>query len=395
LYVEFREKVKQSLLDPTLISIDDNVNTALLVIRTEMQARMEATIVEEENLEIEYGIGEAATYPQPSMWSVDDAMRILAQNAVIEFGYAPRDMCLGVFDLQEAKEVHDDALSNLEFEKLNGFIRAFSSDHSLEGISHRILEVYPRPRNPGLLSDRWTVGFKTDHIAKKAFVTMREIEDQHLRSAYKAYCNTQIASSFAGSLFEVIIHNMLARGRESDGVQPPQPICMSTKDGSQANSPVFTTDPPSTIFSTPESLLSSLFKSRRITEIDFGSSASVNNHVTLEENILYLPRSPNNPLFDSCTIDIIQDTAIISVFQITISEVHGGSPKGYPNIRRIMTRVRRLIKTKADVTKVKVAYFLIGCSDRPHFQWDMPDGWTEGVITNNHCGDVFCVKVPI
>ena len=204
---------------------------------------------------------------------------------------------------------------------------------------------------------------------------------------------------------------MLALGWRSDEVppqpqpQPPQPTCMSTKAGSNANFPIFTTDPASTSFSTPPSLLSSLFKSRHSTEFDFDDTPSINNHVTLKENVLYLPTSPNN-LFDSFTIDVIQNTAIISIFQITISEVHGGSADGYRIIRKIMNHVRKLIKTEAAVTEVKVAYFLICRSDRhyglwsdllpiSHFQWKMPFGWTKCTTINDHRGDVFCVKVPI
>jgi hypothetical protein len=220
LYKGFREKLERFLQDPTHISTDVNVTDAIRVVRTEMQ--MEATIVEEENLEIECSIGEAAMDTQPSMCSVDDALRILVQNAIKEFGYAPRDMCRGVFNPQVARDDHDAALNTLRFEDLEKFIGEFSRRQSLESErSHCILEVYPQP-NIGLSADKWTVNFKSDHIAKKVLVKMRE--DQRLRNTYRHHRDIPIASGSAGSTFEPIVHNMLARGWESDGVQPPQPI---------------------------------------------------------------------------------------------------------------------------------------------------------------------------
>ena len=354
--------------------------------------------MEEEYLEIESGIREVATYPQPSMWSVDYALKILVKNAIKEFGYAPRDMCRGVFNLGTVRDCHDNALRSALFQDLEKFGREFTDLQFLETDSSQFtLQVYPHLTNVGLYSDEWTVDFKTDHIAKKVSVKMREIDDQRLRVTYRHYRNESIASAFAGSLFKSIIHNMLTLGWRSDGVPPPLPICMSTEAKSNANFPIFTTDPPSTFFSAPVSLslLFKIFKSRRSTEFDFDRTAGINNHVTLEENVLYLPTSPNNPLFDSFTIDITQNIALISIFKITISEEHGGSADGYRIIRKIMTRVRQLMKTEADVTEVKVAYFGICCSDRPNFQWKMPVGWTECTITNDHRGDVFCVKVHI
>jgi hypothetical protein len=281
LYDEFRKKLETFLQDPMLTPTDVKVIPALNVLRTEME--MEVTIVEEEYLEIESGVREMATYTRPS-WTVDYALKILVQNAIKEFGYAPRDMRWGVFDPQMVKDNHDAAFSALSFQDLEGFVQAFSRRQFLEKDTYRILQVYPHPPNVDLSDDKWTVDFKTDHIAKVVSGMMREIEDQHLRVTYRIYRNNSITSAFAGSLFESIIHNMLTLGWRS---VPPPPICMSTKAKSNVNFPIFTTDPPSTSFSTPPSL-SSLFKSRHSTEFDFDRTASINDHVTLEENVLYL-----------------------------------------------------------------------------------------------------------
>ena len=221
---------------------------------------MEATIVEGENLEIESGNREAATYQWLSKLSVDDALKILTHNAIKEFGYAPRDMCRAIFNPESVRWDHDAALRDLSFQGLRDFVDQYKDNGQLETrTSHRILQVYPVPRNVDQPKDDWTIDFKSEDIKEKVFLKMQTTEDQHVRDTYRLYHNNPIASALARSLFELIVHKMLTLGCRSDRVtpelQPKPPICMSTKATSAADAPIFTTDPPSTSFSTPDSLL--------------------------------------------------------------------------------------------------------------------------------------------
>jgi hypothetical protein len=131
------------------------------------------------------------------------------------------------------------------------------------------------------------------------------------------------------------------------------------------------------------------------TSVDFNPPQLSN--VTLENNIYHTPTTANNPLFDSFAIDFDRrkNTFVISLFQMTTSETHGGLAKGYPNIRKIMARVRKLLEEKDSNAAVKVRYFLVCPDDGSQRKWQMPDGWNENTDTNDHRGDVFCIYIPI
>jgi len=120
--------------------------------------------------------------------------------------------------------------------------------------------------------------------------------------------------------------------------------------------------------------------------------------VTLDTDKYYIPIAANNPLFDSFTINHDRDgrTAVISIFQITISPRHGGSGDGYRSIRKIMIRVSELLKgAEADPKPaIKVTYFLV-CPGSKKYKWQMPVGWKKDNKLNDHCGEAFCIPVPV
>jgi len=101
--------------------------------------------------------------------------------------------------------------------------------------------------------------------------------------------------------------------------------------------------------------------------------------------------------FDSFVIDHDRDRRIvvISIFQITISPRHGGSADGYHLIRKIMIRVGALLKEAGLDATIKVAYFLVHPDSKPKHKWEMPAGWNKNNIVNNHCGEAFCIPVPV
>ena len=89
-------------------------------------------------------------------------------------------------------------------------------------------------------------------------------------------------------------------------------------DNNKKDFPLFSTDPPST----PDASLSSLvlrIYTRNVVRVDFASGL---DNVTLDDNKYYVPTAVNNPLLDLFTINQDQDTAVISIFQITISPEH-------------------------------------------------------------------------
>ena len=161
-----------------------------------------------------------------------------------------------------------------------------------------------------------------------------------------------------GQIFEMIIHHVF-----SDGWQPngpiPQPIPL-VSDGK--NPPTFSADSPTppTAPPLPTPLRAS---AREVMRVNFARKST--HHVTLDDNKYYVPTRSNNPLFDSFIIDSDpkRRTATISVFQMTIAKVHGGSSEGYKSTRDIASCVSKLLKgpdPKAKKkTKVEVKYFLV------------------------------------
>jgi hypothetical protein len=147
--------------------------------------------------------------------------------------------------------------------------------------------------------------------------------------------------------------------------------------------------------STPDPSLSSLTLqragTRAVTQVNL---THVLSGVTLDNNNCYMPTATNNPLFDSFTIELDGTTAILSVFQITISSRHGGSAEGYPLIRKVMKHVNELWEAT-----VKVKYFLVCPGPLPEGdlqdQWRIPVGWNKNTTKVNHCGDAFCIRIPI
>jgi len=119
--------------------------------------------------------------------------------------------------------------------------------------------------------------------------------------------------------------------------------------------------------------------------------------VTLRNDKYYILTMADNPLFDSFTIDfdVYRNTVVISVFRVTASERYEGSAKGYPLIRKIMTRVCGFLTEEGRNSKIEVAYFLVCPDDGSQHEWKMPGGWGEAVKTCNHRGHAFCIRVPV
>lgn len=127
------------------------------------------------------------------------------------------------------------------------------------------------------------------------------------------------------------------------------------------------------------------------TRVDFVGNLS---ELTLDGRRYYIPTASTDPLFDSFTIDAGEDTVVISIFQITISSWHGGSAKGYKHIRKIITRVRKLLKDMRSKAVVKIECCLVCPGDKPQYQWQMPRGWCPSVRAGAPTVDAFCTPIP-
>jgi len=315
--------------------------------------------------------------------NVDGALEILVRNAIKEFGFAPRDVYHGVFNLPKMRALRDHDVERLDYPELKAFVHAFSREWELRGFSHRVVAVYPR------LDGRWEMNFKSPLIARKAVKSMELNEARHLWESYELLHKTPEGSCMAGWFFESIANRTLSK------VPGPQPTQMASTR-SRKDPPVFSTQdlpsqPPALYTSAPSPV-----PSRPMTVVWVDLTHGDLSDVTLDEDRYYIPTTTNHPLFDSFTINFNRFSLVISVFQITISPEHRGSAKGFPSIHKIMARVLQLSKSEGrSNVKIQVRYCLVCPEDGRQYKWRMPDGWHKKPEPFNHRGKAFCIRVPL
>jgi len=304
---------------------------------------------------------------------VDCAFEVLVDNAIEEFGLAPRDVYGGVFQLLQTKMRHTDQVN---YSKLKHLVGVFSRDLGLDMFSHYVVAVKPHYLTPS--QDRWEIHFKSTRIARRVVELMRSKEDDHIRDTYALLHKIPEASYLAAPVFEAIAHRVLS-GRYI------QPIPMLADNSIP---PTFTTDGTPLSPSTPPL---DHVKATRLLDLFYELSS-----VTSSNDQYYIPTPTNNPLFDSFTIDIDADkrTAMISVFSITISPRHGGSSEAYLLIRNIMRHVRKLLELPNFGPRIEVSYFLVCPDDGSQYQWNMPADWNKNTTANDHRGKAYCIRIP-
>ena len=133
-----------------------------------------------------------------------------------------------------------------------------------------------------------------------------------------------------------------------------------------------------------------------ITRVDFTHRVFPN--VTLKNDTYHVQNAPNNPLFDSFTINVNETTPVISLLQTIASQARQGSAGGHPVVRQIMNRVREILEAEPPDVKIRVVYFLICPVDESDRNWEMPAGWEYGTTgttrSDRNCGDSYCIHIP-
>jgi hypothetical protein len=212
--------------------------------------------------------------------------------------------------------------------------------------------------------DKCAIDFKSHRITSKVMELMRSEEDAHLRHLYNVLHQIPESSILAGRIFEVRVHRMLSDGWRFEG-PIPQPIRMVSNF---SEPPLFSANPLSLLPSIPDKLLSSLApvrdhkSTRAVTPVTPVAFATGLSNVTLENKKYYMPTAPNNPLFDSFTIDVHDDRSAVafSVFQMTTSAKHDGAARGYVLIHKIIARVRKLCRgIHKGRFRIEIAYFFL------------------------------------
>ena len=409
-YSEFRSRLGEFLPLPdgsTLPTTDDSAIDAVLEVLQMERGRKEAehedrdemgdgtrTPARDQDVEMD-GTGQpqalAGGVDSAPKLPVDSALETLVRNATEEFGFAPRDVYNGVFDLPTTKRKHAAAVVTLNYEQLKNILQNLpTGDGLVPDFPHRVVVVSPCPV-PGR-DDGWKMNLKSIRIANDVVESMRLKEDEPLREMYCCFHGLSEGGVVAGWIYEAFIHRTFAHGWQGSSESMPQPVRMGSEKG--GNSSAFTiSSAPNTSLNPPLPLRAD---ARTVTRIHLPHGLS---DVTLDSNRYYFPRAKNNPLFDSFIInfDPDQNTATISIFQITTSETHGGSAEGYLLIRKIMAHICKLLKVADPSATAKanlsVTYFLVSPVAAP--QWKMPTGWNTGTRDYDHRGDVFCLHIPV
>ena len=382
---------------------EQEIDTALEVLQTAREAEKEAEAEKNEdrgeigNGDWDEDMVDEVGQPLALVGTVDNALKILVRNATEEFGFAPRDVYDGVFQLYETRDKHSAAVGEFDHTKLQETVRSFSQDHGLTTeTSHRVVVVFPHPLTSLFNLDRWGIDFKSIRIAREAMESMQLQEVERLREMYQLFHRIPESSILAGWVFEAIVHRLFTDGWQSGPIL--QPIRMDCKGS--PGSPVFLTDPPhSTSHSTLNTPSPLRANTRAVTQVNLASREL--SDVTLDNDKYYILAAANHPLFNSFTIDLIlptgenSATGVISVFQTTTSLRHEGSAAGYPHIHKIMSHVRYLLRGRYPNPTVKVVYFLVCPDGESQHRWQMPAGWDERTTRNDHRGECFCIRIPV
>jgi len=316
--------------------------------------------------------------PLPPLGPIDVVFMVLVHNAIEEFGYAPRDVYNGIFDLPGVKVRHDNQVRDLEYNDLVNLCETFTKRYLLDELSHHVVAVHPIEHTFRL--DGWRIDFKSARIARAMVELMVELEHRHLRHTYQLLRN--FGPGLAGTLFESIAHRVLA------GNDTPQSIAMDSDGGTP---PTFFARP----FPAPPPHPVPLYvRTKPIVYIDLLGDLC---GVASDNNNYYSPTSPTNPLFDSFTVilDPSKYAAVVSVYQMTTSQKHKGSADGYLLIRKIIARARGLLNCPPDQkAHISVNYILVCPDDGAEHRWTMPEGWDKDNSFNNQIGEGFCIRIP-
>jgi len=329
--------------------------------------------------------------------SPEDALGYLLEAAIDRFGYSARDVFSAIFDYNSSTRRHQEAF-RIKYTDFQAAVSALPINQSAEHIiSHRILAlwpVYPAPFE----RVRWEVKFKSKWVGKNVFQQLGAAEDDALRRQIRFLQRIPEAGSLTGQFLEPFAHDSIANS--TGGFWP-----LINMASNNADPPLFTVLRDSS-FPVSDDVQFPKIKREIVT---FQSIADL----SMKNNVYYIPADTNFPLFDSFTIDLDHSTksAVLWVLQITTSQLHGGSARGYLKIRNIIATLKSQLggdpppkkTTKvaagqiSSTPHVRVCYLLVIPQGEyeSRTQWDFPKGWNKNCVKHDHRGNVYCLEVPV
>ncbi|KAJ3510035.1 hypothetical protein NLJ89_g4900 [Agrocybe chaxingu] len=318
-----------------------------------------------------------------------DALNVLVDDAIEQYGLAVRDVYSAIFYPKEIADDHRTALDKASYEDLKLIVQQFG-DETMAQAMHQIVCIYPSPKTPrdGPRS-HWLVDFKSIAIAKKVIARLRRCEGHHLDNIYHTFRVSAQCSVLAGWFFETIAIRKLVAG-EIQNMVLAEMWCLSN---GQDNAPTFEIE-----------LSPSSKSSLRLPSVESDSEPlEYFDRQQLPEGLrlhcFYIPDASNNPLFDALFIESHMHNAavhfVLWIFQITIAIIHKGSREGYSSVRRVMQTLLASAKDDNKVATFEVQYVLICPQETKKTSWQLPVGWNDNAKTFDHRGKVYCLQVPI
>jgi len=292
---------------------------------------------------------------------------------------------------------------------VNAFPNCIATDSS---ISQHILALTPIHRGPALGSAERTVNFKSDWVARCMVKKLAAAEEAGLWQQIGFFQgNTRWARAMLEWFFEPLAHRYIAGTSGSTGGS----WSLVNMVSNEADPPQFVLDqnPSSRV---PGDVRE--FPKVKSEIVEFRSIADLSG--CFENNKYYVPEMPDFPLLDAFTVDLnpSNKSAVLWVIQFPSSRLHGGAGDlvvGYQKIRNIVASLKDQLFESEDPPPRKSRKVAVGqnasCSLEPlvqvrylvvvpkgrseNLQWNLPKGWSENWMRDDHRGDVYCLEIPV
>ena len=339
--------------------------------------------------------------------NVEESLDYLLDVAIERFGYSARFVFRAIFDFDSTTELFQDAF-NISFQQLKDTVTSLANNSAINfQLCNRIVAISPvYPALNPLGRVRWKVAFNSDWVATEIMKKLNAAENIEVRQVIHFFRGIPQAGSMVGSLFEPLAHTLIPG--TSGGSWPL--IRMVSNKTTLSNETSSKELPPKFVVpaeASPDNEVKLDQGTREIINFKYVSKLSA-----LDDKKYYIPDAINFALSDSFMVDIDypRRLATLWIFQVTKSQLHRGSAKGYLYVRTLISILKNQLKEKQPPSKtakvtseqtpskpvVNVRYVLVVPKGEPgNWEWQFPAGWDEACKINDHRGDVYCLDLSL
>ncbi|RPD66603.1 hypothetical protein L226DRAFT_567011 [Lentinus tigrinus ALCF2SS1-7] len=354
-----------------------------------------------------------AEYGNEKPASVEEAWQTLMDIVIFHLGYAPRDVFKGMSELGQLKTVHLAAL-RVSYAEILDIVQTFEVSSQLPN-DNKIVCIIPhrRPTDDVVL---WDIDFKSLWVAKEVSRRLMEAQESEARRLIWILRGIPEAGALLGHMFEPFVHRLLTNERTGN----PWPL-LKMQSNDVKHAPTFAVDPSVAAASGTQG-----FPGLRRKVVRFDSRIPS----SLAHGIYYIPQKKTSPFVDAFTVEIDNTTcsAILWLLQVTNSEHHDGSERGYTWIRELITALQDELESrrreppkkkhkdsgavrhkweqnvnenenenehKAKNPQVSVRYVLVRPKGEGSASWKMPEGWDVQTPQVDHRGPAYLLQVPM